>query len=340
MRHRRVYLHGLGWLAYGCYLWLGAVLGGKSMRQSLWLTASFVGVGALVFYVCYHLIFGRVGQLGRRGVGVWAALSGMVALFVGLRYAIEEILYPAVLGFGNYNSITPGEYLLDNLYYVAPPVLLSALVWSFETARRRERENQQLRQEKADAEEAFLRTQLNPHFLYNTLNFLYALAYPVPGPLPGALLQVADLMRYQLRRSPDGLVSLTEEVEYINQYVGLYRLRFAGKCCVDITLTGEPLADRRLPPLLLLPFVENALKHGVLHRPDTPVRIHLHLTATALTFDVYNVIGSHHKDPTGGVGLPNVRRRLALLYPASRHQLLLGPTPAGTFQARLHLLLA
>jgi two-component system LytT family sensor kinase len=191
--------------------------------------------------------------------------------------------------------------------------------------REKERENQLLLQvlekEKTQAELAFLRTQINPHFLYNTLNYLYAQAYPVSEPLAEAVLRLSDLMRYLLHDSPDGQMDLGREVEYVENYLAIHRLRFENNFCVEFAQTGQPVGGQRVATLLLIPFVENALKHGVVNQTAHPVRIHLHLPApNQLEFSVENRINQHQKDATTGVGLPNIRRRLELLYPG-RHTL-------------------
>lgn len=208
-----------------------------------------------------------------------------------------------------------------------PTIVLAGAAVAIRDAflREKERENQlqlqALEQARTQAELAFLRTQINPHFLYNTLNYLYATAYSVSEELAEAILRLSDLMRYLLHDSPDGQVDLAREVEYVENYLAIHRLRFEEKFFVEFAQTGQPVGGQRVATLLLIPFVENALKHGVLSQAAHPVRIGLHLPApNRLEFTVENRINQHQKDATTGVGLPNLRRRLALLYPG-RHTL-------------------
>lgn len=329
-------LHLLGWLAYGTYVWVGAYLDQwhPLSWQMGWLLLSMLVMRGLEFYGCYRLVFPRLLRPGRIPALV-AALLGVIGLYIGVRYGIEEVLYPAVLGFRNYHpATTAAYYILDNVYYASPAIVISGVVWSFEETLRRERENQQLRQEKTQAEEAFLRTQISPHFLYNTLNYLYSLAYPVSEQLGAAVLKLSDLMRYMLHPRPDGQVELTREIAYLRNYIALYQLRFGGQFFVDFTVTGDP-TSRRVAALLLIPFVENVFKHGVLNCANSPVRIQLTINAEDLLFEVDNQIGQHQKDATSGIGLTNVRRRLALLYPG-RHTLTVGPA-AERFRVLLQL---
>ncbi|MFD2784873.1 sensor histidine kinase [Hymenobacter rubripertinctus] len=317
-----VYWHLLGWFFYGGYNLLGLVIGRNSpTSKAVWFNGSMLFIRILEFYLCYRVVYPRLLRPGR-GWSLAGALLGVVALFIGLRALIEEVIFPAVLGFRNYTPDTKvWYYVLDNMYFAVPMIVISAALWAGRATLLQERENRVLRGEKRAAEVAFLKTQINPHFLYNTLNMLYSMAYPVAKPLAAAILQLADLMRYMLRDTPDGQVLLTEEIDYLRNYLDLYRLRFADQFFVDFQLAGDP-AGHRIAPLLLIPFVENALKHGTLDDPAHPVRINLALSPGEVRFEVRNqpLDPTDHKDATTGVGLPNLRRRLALLYPG-RHTL-------------------
>ena len=311
--------HVLGWLGYVGYRVTGDILSEETSAKVIWTQLSGFAVELLVFYLCYLVIFPRLlrpGQLTK----LTAALIGVVILYSGLRYAVEEMLYPALLGFHNYSDGVPTSHIFFySLYYSLPAIAASAALWAGENTLRQERENQQLRQEKRAAETAFLKAQINPHFLYNTLNLLYGMAYPVSKPLAAALLRLAELMRYLLYDSAADQVALSHEIDYLRNYLALYHLRFPNQLCVDFTVTGEP-ADRRIAPLVLIPFVENAFKHGILDDPAHPVRICLRVEPQEVVFQVENRISAGPKDATSGIGLPNLRRRLALQYPG-RHQL-------------------
>jgi two-component system LytT family sensor kinase len=280
-----------------------------------------------LFYYCFLFVFPRGLRRGGWPVLV-AGLLGAPLVFAGSRYLLQEVLLPLLFGFRNYYPGTPLlGYLVDNLYYLPPTMGLAAagVVVRDAFVREQARESQLLRQvleqEKTQAELAFLRTQINPHFLYNTLNYLYATAYPVSEPLAEAILRLSDLMRYMLLDSPDGQVTLTKEVEYLDNYLAIYRLRFEEQFFVNFRQAGLPVGGQRVATLLLIPFVENALKHGVVNQAAHPVDIQLTLpTPDRLEFTVSNRISQHQKDATTGVGLPNIRRRLALLYPG-RHTL-------------------
>ncbi|GAA4030422.1 hypothetical protein GCM10022409_13330 [Hymenobacter glaciei] len=312
--------HILGWLLYGGYEFLGVFLHHRAgMRIGLWLTGSVLFIRFIEFYLCYLVVYPRLLRSGR-APQLAAALLGVLALYIGARALIEEVIYPAVLGFHNYSPDTSVTYyIFDNMFFGSPMIVLSAALWAGSAAVRRERENRQLREEKRIAEVAFLKTQINPHFLYNTLNMLFSMAYPVAKPVANAILKLSELMRYMLHESPDGQVALEKEIEYLHNYLDLYRLRFPDSFHVDFRVSGEP-AGRRVAPLVLIPFVENAIKHGVHDDPEHPVHIRLNIDGEQLLFTVKNQRSDDQKDATTGIGLPNLVRRLELLYP-ERHTL-------------------
>ena len=307
--------HLLGWLGYVGYQVIGLFIAHKISPERGWVLLSAFSAEVVEFYLCYLLIFPRLLRPGHL-TKLITALLGVVALYIGLRYGIEEVLYPRVLGFHNYTLDTPTNHIFFySVYFALPAIAASAALWAGQATLRRERENQQLRSEKRVAEIAFLKTQINPHFLYNTLNLLYGMAYSVSKPLAAAQLKLAELMRYMLHEGADGQVDLSQEIAYLHNYLALYRLRFPEQLFVDFTVSGHP-AGHRIAPLLLIPFVENAFKHGVLDNPATPVCLQLTINAGELGFTVKNHITTDsHKDTTSGIGLPNLRRRLALLYP-------------------------
>lgn len=333
--------HVLAWLAFAIYSLLGGVFEGHprqglALTKWLWLMSSFLTARIIVFYFCYLVVYPRLLRVGRLphlllGLGV-AAL-----LFAGVRAGIEEVIYPMVLGFHNYTpDTTLAHYLRENVYYALPTLVLSATLWAGEAALRREREHRLLVGEKRAAEAAFLKTQINPHFLHNTLNMLYGMAYSVDKSLAAALLRLSELMRYMLHDTPDGQVEVRKEIEYLEHFLALYRLRFPNRLFAEFRVEGDPTCYR-VAPLLLIPFVENAFKHGVLDDPTTPVRLHLTLHSDVITFIVENERHHYQADVTRGIGLTNLRRRLELLY-EGRHTLQVGPV-GTTFRAHLEIII-
>ena len=337
--------HVLAWTAYFGYVVLGGLLHPEtaghnpriSLAQNVWLDASFLVARIATFYICYLLVFPRLLRVGRLPL-LALGLGATGPVFAGVRAFLEEGLYPWLLSFQNYWPGTSlGTYVYDGYYYALPTVVLAAALWAAEQALRRERENQQLVAASRTAELAFLKTQLNPHFLYNTLNMLYGMAYGVDKSLANGLLKLSELMRYMLRDTPDGRVELSQEIDYLENFLTLYHLRYPGRLCAALTVSGDP-AGHRVAPLLFIPLVENAFKHGVLDDPATPVRMHLALAPGTVEFTVENQCHDYHPDSSSGIGLANLHRRLELLYPG-RYAWQVGPV-GGQFRAYLNLAVA
>ncbi|WP_293300510.1 sensor histidine kinase [Pedobacter sp. UBA4863] len=188
-----------------------------------------------------------------------------------------------------------------------------------------ERIQRNLESEKKDMELQFLKSQLNPHFLFNSLNNIYSLAYQKSDKTADAILKLSEIMRYMIYESNDSWVSLDKEVEYVQSYVELQKLRFKDGAAVEISINGE-IDGQKIVPLILISFVENAFKHGVANDAEDPIKINIIANQKILHFSVTNKKNTTNKDALGGVGLNNVERRLQLLYP-ERYKLNIVNTP-------------
>jgi LytS/YehU family sensor histidine kinase len=176
-----------------------------------------------------------------------------------------------------------------------------------------------------EANLAFLRNQINPHFLFNSLNFLYAQVYPHSEPAAEGILLLADTMRYALHENIDGKVPLAQEVQHLHNYIALNQLRFNHQLQVDFQEVGS-MQFVLILPLVLITFVENCFKHGELADPAHPLRIRLTVAGGQLTFETHNRKRHGPKEQHSGIGLANTRARLDLVYPA-RHSLTIVDTP-------------
>ena len=193
---------------------------------------------------------------------------------------------------------------------------------------------QKITVEKLNAEVDFLRAQINPHFIFNILNNLYALTLKKSELAPDVVLKLSDMMEYMLYDSTDEKVLLEKEITYLRNYLELERMRFRGKSAISFNVNAA-INGQEIAPLLLLPLVENAAKHGLIpQRENGWLTVNIGLHQSTLTFMVENA-----KPPLfackskGGIGLVNLQKRLELLYPA-RHRLAL-EDKKDSFLARL-----
>jgi LytS/YehU family sensor histidine kinase len=170
-----------------------------------------------------------------------------------------------------------------------------------------------LENEKLISELAFLKSQINPHFLFNSLNNIYSLAYQKSEKTPEAILKLSEIMRYMLYESNEDKVALADEIRYLRNYIELQKLRFKDNTYIKFEITGE-VHTQKITPLVLISFVENAFKHGLVTDKEIPISIFLRIEPGKLFFSTINKKSNLNKDDTGGIGLQNVRRRLDLLY--------------------------
>jgi two-component system sensor histidine kinase AlgZ len=177
--------------------------------------------------------------------------------------------------------------------------------------------NQKLRNERTNTELMLLKSQINPHFFFNTLNNLYGLAREKSDQAPDLILRLADMMRYTIYQGQRDSVSVQQEVAYLENFIGLQQVRFQKQ--VQVIFNVQVQEDVQLPPLLFINLLENAYKHGVEKLADKAfVKIELFADHTQLIFSVINNFDpeeSRSLTQGGGIGLANLRKRLALHYP-------------------------
>ncbi|PSL48393.1 histidine kinase [Chitinophaga niastensis] len=216
---------------------------------------------------------------------------------------------------------TFGEYVVNALWKGIIIVLMAFAYQFFMLWLQEDRRRAQLQQQKAQAESGFLKMQLNSHFLINSLNSIYSLALMGAPEVVTANKTLTALLAYMVEQPSDidYRSPMKEEICYLQDFVQLQRLRTGCDECILFSVPAL-LPEKNIAPLLLVPFVENAFKHGITNQPEKAVTITLQCDAQRLVFRVHNFKGNYHKDKTGGIGLNNVRKRLQLIYPG-QHQL-------------------
>jgi two-component system, LytTR family, sensor kinase len=220
------------------------------------------------------------------------------------------------LNLTQFGIYSPGHYAGDILYiifYSAFAILIKMLLRWYDE--RKAAEEKMIQDHKFELE--LLKAQLNPHFFFNTLNNIYSLVLKKSDEAPAALMKMSDIMRYMLYESKAANVPLEKELEYLEDYIELQKLRFADPGYIDYSVKGEP-DNHQIPPMMLLSFVENAFKHGKKRVSNPGIIIRLEASETRLNFIVSNyIIEEPAKENPGhtGIGLRNIRRRLEILYP-------------------------
>ncbi|MBC8153525.1 MAG: histidine kinase [Bacteroidetes bacterium] len=199
-----------------------------------------------------------------------------------------------------------------------------------------------LEQEKLASELSFLKAQINPHFFFNTLNNIYALTLIDADTAREALHRLSRMMRYVLYETQSGHTLLSKEIAFVQDYIQLMQLRLTDKVTVTFD-PPSPLHDGPIAPMLLLPFIENAFKHGVSAVERSQIYIGVQQHGSQLQVDVRNSLFPDNRPPVDeshGIGLANTRRRLDLLYPNQYTLAVTEHTPENEYRVVLTLLLS
>lgn len=206
-----------------------------------------------------------------------------------------------------------------------PPALM---MFAYQTQQRQQQDKDRvllMQQEKLETELKYLKAQLNPHFLFNTLNNLYSYVVNQSPKAADMVLQLSEILDYALYRSQTSVVSITEEIKCIENYIALEKTRYGKRLQVTLEKPAHYI-EQKIAPLLLLSMVENAFKHGASGSIAQPeIKISLQQDTNSLSFRVWNTKHTHIGGKLGdaykeGIGLSNIRRQLNLIYPKN-HQL-------------------
>ncbi|WP_214071996.1 sensor histidine kinase [Mucilaginibacter sp. dw_454] len=288
----------------------------KSMVVNIVL---FGAINISIFYLNYLIFIPQF--LNKKRFSVYIAAVVITIVVYGLaKYGVGSVFKEEVLmhtkGPNSIKTAPLGfwPFFLSTLFTSTIFVLLSILLkfsvdWFLNERIQRDLENQRL-----TAELAFLKSQINPHFLFNSLNSIYSLAYQQSENTPGAILKLSEIMRYMLYECNDNKVDLSKELQYLQNYIDLQKIRFGNKAYIDFKVDGQ-VADQKIVPLLLIAFIENAFKHGIANDATVPITLFINVNQQHLQFYIQNKKHTNNRDAIGGIGLSNVKRRLDLLYP-------------------------
>jgi len=257
----------------------------------------------------------------------------IILLFIGVYFLkpFEHLLHSTRSGPGPFGPPPgpppsfPGEHPSPRPQH--PPIdivsiVLFLMIWSLSTAlsiikewRTTLERASKAEAEKAKAELAFLKAQINPHFLFNTLNNIYSLSVTKNENTSFAVMKLSNIMRYVTDDATRDFVSLQSEVDCIGDYIGLQRLRLNKKTDIHFSVTGN-MEDKEIAPLILMTFVENVFKYGISTHEFSPITIKLSADEKTITFFCENKIFPLQKRmERTGIGITNTKQRLGFLYP-------------------------
>jgi len=326
-------VHWLAWLLLHFITFFPTLV---NMKIVAWDTFLFthivlVSINLILFYIVAFYIMPSKATLAKTWFWVLIVSLLLAIVFTFAKFRLEmywsqykwdtDPLLSRWSRRPSFEGLGPFSYRFRTYFQTNILINVSIVIFAF-TYRlllgwsRQQKISRELRNEKLQAELSFLKMQVNPHFLFNALNNIYSLAVLENSRRTGnSILKLSELMRYMLYEKEDAnnRVSLDKEIRHLNSYIDLEKLRHQEDIYINFSIEGET-QGKTMAPLLLFPLIENACKHGLLNDPEKPVEIQLKVDDHHLNFSISNFNNDYLKDRAGGIGIPNVQKRLDLLY--------------------------
>jgi hypothetical protein len=339
-RQIQVLLHVAAWIIILIIPQYIAHTYGDGNEKALYRAYFYIAVYGVIFYLNYLLLVPRLFLKDRKGLYFLAAASTIIVLYFTYSFAnvlyfedkehdrrIEEIMKKLST---DQNVPKPPIKQFQVVGFLFSSILLTGFALGLSVTDKlaqNEKQRKELEKEKLHSELAFLKNQVSPHFFFNTLNNIYSLI-GIDGPTAqDSVLKLSKLMRYLLYESERGETMMSNEISFMHNYIDLMKLRLSPRVGLEIGFPEE-FTDFTIPPLLFIPFIENAFKHGINSREKSFIKIGMELRNEEILFMTENSIGKSSQ--TGdlqhsGIGLENVKKRLGLLFPG-KHQLTIDRT--------------
>lgn len=294
-------------------------------RSYFWIfyMTSFTVINIPFFYINTEVLLPKL----LRAKGVIIYLLTLIGAILLMLWIHEEVFHWFYTHFIHTDSKGGGggprrgalmRMIFQLLFY-------AAIGTSYRLISDRMKEDEQVKEqenERLKSELSFLRSQISPHFMFNVLNSVVSLSRRKPEMVEPVVVKLSELMRYMIYETNDSIVPISKELVYLESYIDLQKIRFGDDIQINFKHELGPKSSH-IEPMLLIPFVENAFKHGVGFIENPTIDIELKDSASELYFRVANKKGTtmnETKDESSGIGLANVKRRLELLYPTN-HQL-------------------
>jgi two-component system LytT family sensor kinase len=338
---KRILKHLVFWMAYIFYQLLQQGWENKDVFSFQFYPQLWTNIPIDIALVYFNLYLLMPVFYYKRKYFAYAIILVPLLLFRGIlaRYFTwliwnnwDKVHNPLVYATENKSFYIPVR-ILRNAIGVFPVIAATMLIKLMDNSFKQEKLLREIEKEKFTAELGLLKAQINPHFLFNTLNSLYALTLKGSEQASKVVLRLSGLMHYMLFEASANKVLLSDEIKYLENYIAIEQIRFAERLELSFQYSGD-IEGKCIAPLLLLPFVENAFKHGI-EEDSGWVTINLKVAETRLFLKVQNSCAVQSKQKVRGTGLSNVGRRLDLIYPGN-HKLTINQA-AGVFEAELQI---
>ncbi|MFH6997288.1 sensor histidine kinase [Flavobacterium sp. FlaQc-57] len=305
-------------LFFTFYLWdigvsnrkLDAVFSSMYFFFNAGFVLSIFVVYLLNFYVFCDWFLNR-----KRILLYFLSIPVSLLVFAGVRYFLQEVVVFEITGIHNYAEETReiGYYIRDNFFFGLPAVILSALSYLFWQFQDTYKQNQELLLENKKAQLQMLKSQVSPHFLFNTLNSFYSQLVLKDDKMASDILVLSDLLRYVITETEKDEVLLSKEIQFVQNYIHLQQKRFEDQLYLDFEIEGSYSAEKILSSALIH-FIENVFKHGRLNNPEEKAFISIKIKQDFLELSTFNYnVGGENYSSTG-IGFENLTKRLEYTY--------------------------
>ena len=287
---------------------------GKNLREWLLFSSLILIFHAAVSYVNNYYFVNKY-LYGRQYVTYVVVLLLTIA---ATAFPISVIIHKLVNNRDLKNMVWSWNFFILIALSILFSVVLSMVLKLLKNWYQGEQARRRLQQINTETELKFLKSQINPHFLFNCLNNLYALTLKKSDQAPEVVLRLSNILRYVLYEAGDGRVPLMKEVHYLRDYIDLEKIRLGNRAVIDFETRGN-LRDAQIEPMLFLTFLENSIKHGAFNTlADAWIKITLNATDTEIVFEISNSTPesvAESETGQGGIGLANLKKRLDIIYP-------------------------
>lgn len=283
-------------------------------RISFMFNISFIAVIFAVYFLNFYT-FCKWFLNKKKILFYIISIPVSLLIFTAIRYFVQEVVLYELTGIHNYakDSREIGFYVRDNFFFGLPAVILSSLSYLFFHFQEAQKQNQELLLENKKAELQMLKSQVSPHFLFNTLNSFYSELILKDDKMAADILVLSDLLRYVITETDKDEVLLSKEIQFVQNYIHLQKKRFEDQLYLDFVIEGNYSTEKILSAALVH-FIENVFKHGKLNNKEEKAVISIKITENFLELSTFNYKSEGENYSSTGIGFENLSKRLEHTY--------------------------
>ena len=344
-----VIIHVLIWVMFGLIYFFQPISWSISVPYQVWIKQCvLLGLLVVVYYSNALILVPKFVLKNRIGIyfvfivcitAIIIELNVYVDQWLNIHQLIESALHKAGPPPKHHDHDHNHDWDLALIAITSLVIGVGTSVTAIQKWQKDKQLHQEMEQDKISSELSFLKAQINPHFFFNTLNNIYALTHIDAETSRKAIHQLSRMMRYVLYDTQNSTTFLSQEIAFVKDYISLMQLRLTDAVKIDLK-SPDALKDMAIAPMIFLPFIENAFKHGISATSPSKIEIHIGQNGSMVDLHVINTIikeQNNNLEAGSGIGLNNTRRRLDLLYPGKHILQIREDSEANTYSVHLTL---